>query len=267
MKIKGIFLLILFASLQVFSFSEEKQLLPGIAIVTIPKSGSHLISRLTALLSKELNCESPPGFHTDEFMRSKTLQETYPKRVLLVRDPRDVCLSWINFIKKGVEKDVVDFIDKNILALPEPHKAIWRSLSFDTQLAAVIRGDSHTTQALKIHPTLIHYPLIAFEPAIQLAGEPQTLICKFENLVGPKGGGTEKAQKEEILKIVHFLGLEISEEQLNQIAPQLFGNVGTFHKGQIGGWKNTFNSSNKKLFKKRKQYLLEAFGYEKNTQW
>ncbi|MGE0198794.1 MAG: sulfotransferase domain-containing protein [Simkaniaceae bacterium] len=264
------FVLVLFvlcASLQASSFSDEKQSLPGIAIVTVPKSGSHLIGRLITLLSKELNFESPPGFHTDEFMRSKTLPKTYPKRILLVRDPRDVCLSWINFIKKGVEKDVVDFIDKNILALPEPHKATWRSLNFDTQLAAVIRGESHYTHNLKIHPTLVYYPLVTFEPAIHLAREPQTLICKFENLVGPKGGGTEKAQKEEILKIVQFLGLEISEEQLNQIAPQLFGGVGTFHKGQIGGWRNTFNSSNKKLFKKRKQYLLEAFGYEKDTHW
>ena len=34
---------------------------------------------------------------------------------------------------------------------------------------------------------------------------PNTLICKFKNLVGSKGGGTLKAQEEEILKIVHFL--------------------------------------------------------------
>ncbi|MCB1106832.1 MAG: hypothetical protein KDK76_01905 [Chlamydiia bacterium] len=129
------------------------------------------------------------------------------------------------------------------------------------QLECVIRGDSRKTQEKGVHPTLVYFPMTSYEVAAEHAHDKGTLICKFENLVGPSGGGNVRAQREEVKKLLSFLDISFDEEKLEGILGNLFGGTKTFSCGQIGGWKKAFNFENRKLFKKRCSHLLTTFDY------
>jgi hypothetical protein len=236
-----------------------------VAFVTIPKAGTHLLQKLANYLIGEKREYSL--FHTDVFLHSEDLLEKYPKRILLIRDPRDVSVSWIHFVEGGISGKIANFIAANLILLSKEKKEIWMHLPFHKKLLYVIRGSSSRTREANVDPSLIYYPLSAYEDAVTLAKRPNTLICKFENLVGPRGGGKEEAQREEIMKIATFLGIRISFERLQYIADHLFGGTVTFYKGKIGSWKKAFSREHKKLFKKRRNHLLTTFGYEKDDRW
>lgn len=229
-------------------FSEET------AVVTVPKAGTHLIQKLLKLAGGENNI---PIYHADEFYGSKELQEQYSRRILLVRDPRDVCLSWIRYVVSGQ----ADTVDAYICALPDSAKEQWKKLGLEKQLEHVIRGASLESRSAGVHPTLIYFPLSPYREAAKHAGDEETLIVKFENLVGPKGGGSRHAQEEEARKIFTFLGLDLSKERTHKVLKELFGGTRTFSKGRTGGWKKSFSRKNRKRFKKRHQDLLVTFGY------
>jgi len=225
-----------------------------VAVVTVPKSGTHLIKKLLELVDEE---RTYPIYHTDEFYESEALRKQYPKRILLVRDPRDVCLSWVRSLVSGQ----ADGVDDNIRDLPPEVKEHWRELGLNRQLEYVIRGQSEQSKMAGVHPTLICFPLSPYEVAERFVKEPGTLLCKFENLIGPAGGGDAKLQREEVKKILAFLEIQLSDEKLEKVLGELFGGTRTFNKGQIGRWKKAFTRKNKKLFIKRRSHLLDTFGY------
>ena len=93
---------------------------------------------------------------------------------------------------------------------------------------------------------------------------PAIYTTTFEKIVGPRGGGTEIEQLQEIKNIAHHLGLFIDNEEAKKIAGQLFGSSDTFREGQIGSHKKHFTSRQKKLFKEIAGTLLIQLGYEQN---
>lgn len=225
-----------------------------VAIVTVPKSGTYLIKKLLKLVDEK---GYYPTYHTDEFYASKELMECYQKRVLLVRDPRDVCLSWVCYIVSGQ----ADGVDDNIRNLPDEAKVHFRELGIDRQLEYVIRGHSQQSEVSGVHPTLIYFPLSPYEVAAKHACDSGTFTCRFENLIGLQGGGNSNTQRIEIKKLLTFLDIQISDEIFEEVIGELFGGTKTFNKGQVGQWKKDFNRKNKKLFQKRRSHLLTTFGY------
>lgn len=86
-----------------------------------------------------------------------------------------------------------------------------------------------------------------FSPNIQvpkffecLKNNPHALVVRFENLVGPKGSGSEILQKNEVKRIANYLELTVSDEEIEEVCQKLFGGTKTFKKGQIGTWKSKF---------------------------
>jgi len=63
------------------------------------------------------------------------------------------------------------------------------------------------------------------------------LTIKFEDLVGPQGGGTSSAMENTIRKIANHINVAIDDTDLDAIQNALFGGTKTFRKGQIGSWK------------------------------
>ena len=97
--------------------------------------------------------------------------------------------------------------------------------------------------------------------------EPSCYVTRFEDLVGPKGGGNLKAQIREIKNISQFIGLSITDERVNEIASKLFGSTGTFRKGHIGAWKSHFKKKHKDACKQVAGQLLIDLGYEEDCNW
>ena len=97
---------------------------------------------------------------------------------------------------------------------------------------------------------------------------PDLLVVYFENLVGPKAGGSKEKQIDEIKRIANFLEVELSEEQVLSVADNIFGNTHSFRDPKIGRWKEFFTEEHKRAFKATKmgQFLLD-FGYASDVSW
>ena len=82
-----------------------------------------------------------------------------------------------------------------------------------------------------------------------------------------KGGGTRERQIETLKKMMSYLNIEVSQERLDYAADNLWGSSGTFRKGRIGSWKESFDENNKELFKAVMGQELIELGYEQDNNW
>jgi len=92
---------------------------------------------------------------------------------------------------------------------------------------------------------------------------------RFENLVGPQGGGNIESQYKEIKNIAQHLGVNRTEQEIKDIAKNLFGNAYTFREGKIDSWKQYFTPKVKEAFKANMglMQMLIDLGYEKDISW
>lgn len=64
------------------------------------------------------------------------------------------------------------------------------------------------------------------------------LGVRFEDLVGPRGGGSAERQRDALRSIIRHLGLgEWSASRVDALGSELFGGTRTFHVGHITGWR------------------------------
>ena len=177
------------------------------------------------------------------------------KKILMIRDPRAMLVSFAHMLKKGFEPG--QEIDFNLLALD----------LIDARKQHYIKWGVEVMQA---------YPIIwekgiceYFKQFMPFYESKNCLVIKFENLVGPFGGGTESAQIEEIQKIGRFIGHFVDKEKALKIGAGLFGESGSFREGQIDGWKQNFTPEIKKAFKTvpGANKLLIDLKYEENDKW
>jgi hypothetical protein len=74
-----------------------------------------------------------------------------------------------------------------------------------------------------------------------------TLVVRFEDLVGSLGGGNNAVQKNTIKTILKFAGLKKSDADIALLQSSLFGQTRTFRNGQVDGWKSTMSPQTLKL--------------------
>ncbi len=236
----------------------------NLIVVTIPKSGTHLLSRalqhLThweALWGKHVDTVSPlelDSIKADQFyiLHAQCTSYNYDlikhrefKVILLVRDPRDVLLSWAHWLKESPD-----------------NKKFYEHISLHSLIAALIENYrlSHLTSQ-----TIVEF----FEQYLCWLSYPKAHIARFENLVGPLGGGSAENQKTELQQIAAFLELDVTTASIVQCCTTLFGRTTTFREGQIGAWKKELTPSEKKALQAVPGFnkLLMRLQYEKNENW
>jgi sulfotransferase 6B1 len=169
------------------------------------------------------------------------------KKIIPIRDLRDTLLSLLFFIsKKETIYNSLSLYHKN-----RPYKE-WLKLSFHKKLSELINND---------------YLKIEIENALYFLATKNTLVTKFENLVGTKGNGVSELQRIELKKIYDFANIKYTSNMIEKTAANLFGNTRTFRSGKIGEWKKHFTNEHKKEFKKQLGKYLIEFGYEKDDNW
>lgn len=245
-------------------------------LITIPKSGTHLATKLLAMLTgrkpngleilwhQEAVEISPKrleyvlnnakhknefGFHhTGKFYKRKYdsrvfmpffAQHTDYVKILQIRDLRDVFVSLVDYFDKT---DINRWSDFNIAV----------DSSYSVKLTAAIK------YAL--------FSDIATAP-MWLKGQ-NTIILRFEDIVGPSGGGTLEAQQNAIINLANMLQISLTQEELKDITDNVFGPQdepkhlrSTFHKGQIGRWKKHFKDEHVRLFNELWGDCQQALGY------
>lgn len=253
-------------------------------LITVPKSGSHLIIKALHFLTG-----APPVWHTHfpsfwcippdqgflytHFCIPPELERNYQslsrlKQIVMIRDLRDVAISMVGHITKSPWP-----------GLSGKEREHFLSLSFDEQLLFVINYDYDIYEIAEKcpHANQVSLRKIALQAA-EYAQDPNRLTIRYEDLVGPQGGGSLAAQLDALAQMAAFIDADPSS--LCEIAEQLYGNEhdpfgkgelqnyqSTFASGSIGRWKTLFKPEHIRAFKEKIGSYLIALGYEHDDNW
>jgi hypothetical protein len=249
----------LFALLFVCSllFAEDEKKLP--IVVSIPKSGGHFSLKMLTLFPKEVQFEWADHL-TAGGAHHPLLDDVQAQKVLIVRDLRDVFVSLVYWFDAQIKEGM---INKHVATKIKGLRDIiqhWRTLSFDEKLKIVLEdGEESLYQSGFMRENI--------EAALQLLEKENVQMIRFEDLIGPQGGGTATAQADCIKRFASLFRLDLSETQIQEIGKKTFGKTHpskfdrTFHKGKIGEWKSHYNDKNLLLFYMRYGRYQKAFGY------
>lgn len=249
-------------SICIFLFLISASVRADEAVITVPKTGTNLLLKLIFLIDqahgidltvKKYNHDDrsnkPFWFHSFRASESDiyTLGPTEKKIawareqnirvIILIRDPRSLTYSLIRKKENGKVNDN-DF--ENVLNRPLDR--------LNEMVGAPI---------FQIYPDLN----AMYFDYLRWGDYDFTYIARFENLVGPSGGGNRFSQVSEILNIADHINKPLSQEQAENIASRLFGDTNTFQKGRIDSWKTELSSEQHKKLNERYGALVDWLGY------
>ncbi len=273
MTVRSIFL---YFMVILFSYSNPAEAVhhDPFIITAIPKAGTHLLTDCIQLLTGK-GTIGLIGGSADDFARSLTLAEegqgilkvhNYSgdfastlgqhgyKNLFICRDPRDACTSLVFYL------DGMTGTQRDFYVVSED----WDTLTFDEKLMTVITGNRCPS-----------YLSTWYENVMPWADYPDTLVVKFEALIGSKGGGNDDVQLGTLIDIALFLHMEVGYATIYDTAKRLYSPKSKpkpevapdFIPGQIGNWKYFFKEEHKQAFKRSYNHLLTHFGYERNDRW
>jgi hypothetical protein len=268
-----------------FMFLQAAKLEP-FALLTVPKSGSHLTIKALYFMtgaSPVWHTHFPSsyylspeyGFLYTHLCVSPELENNYKnlprlKKIVNIRDLRDVCVSMVSQIEKGAWPGMSPW-----------QREHFKRMSFDEKLLFVMEYDYDVQQVASFAPNSLQVSLVKVaKQAVEYTLDESCLVCRYENLVGPLGGGSEKKQRAEMEKMAKFLGIEIAKEQMEEMMEGLYGDTidpfgsfggphfrSTFNTGKIGSWRHFFTQEHKRVFKEKLGSFLIALGYEQDNSW
>jgi|GEM_PF-480466 len=272
-------------------------------LITMRKSGTHLIEKFLQLLSAtnakeyiKIKEEVDARFIAEQInfpcgtvVRSGHIPYLekfdsfrngyYHKKIMMVRDPRDIIISASYFVPKIFDMKMqtkhpkwVDWYVKDYGTFLKK----WDGLSINSKIASLINQEvpdsiySFTPDYYKKNNSTFIPPFdytYQFGPSLTYMKSPNTLVVRFEDLVGAKGGGSNEAQYKAMEQIAAFIGMPFNRAVYKRISKDLFGSSYTFRSGKSGAWKKHFSKENKKLFKDKYGKVLVNMGYEKDNSW
>ena len=164
-----------------------------------------------------------------------------PRIIFMYRDPRDMTLSMVNFLSGFTAQGYGNYSEFQV---------------FNRILASKPSLADKLTYAL----TDPAFPgMDDYDRSLWLLHDPAVCKVSFEELVGPRGGGSAAAQLATVARIVDFLGLDADALE---ITSRLFRRDSfTFYKGQIGSWREAFGPEHESLMANRLGTAIDRYGY------
>ncbi|SDI12835.1 sulfotransferase domain-containing protein [Alteribacillus bidgolensis] len=225
-----------------------KQLLLGIpGLSHIPSKHEFYGGRLNQDARLRLQNMKPKEFGAGHVMYSmewaNLFKELNMKQIIISRDPRDIVVSYVQFIKRfPTLSPFFSFVVNNLKTDKERYLTIIRGLAnMQRDINGLIRG------------------------FIGWFNNPNTLHITFESLVS-----SVESQNRTLNQIVSFLiKSDLNRKQIiNKMKQNIIPAQSlTFRKGIIGDWKNEFDSETIDTFKKVAGQLLIELGYEQDLHW
>ncbi len=167
------------------------------------------------------------------------------KLLFMIRDPRDIVVS--HFI-------YVTTIDKK----HRVHNYYKQLLDDETRLMKTITGAQDIVAP--INNVLKDY--------LPWVSKRECLTIRFENLIGPNGGGNAELQLQSVMEIADLLEISLGKSQLIKIIDNIYSRKSpTFSTGKIGKWKEYFTDEHIREFKNSTSDMLIKYGYEKDDKW
>ena len=139
--------------------------------------------------------------------------------LFILRDPRAVVVSLVDFI-----------LDTR--GMPRPHFLYedFLPMSPEERMAFIVEGGEARRAGVCTQSfTAVYMGLLAWE------ADPSCLVVRFEDLVGPRGGGSFQRQQAAVERIAAHLGRSF-EEVAERYSAVFDTNSRTFRAGRIDGW-------------------------------
>lgn len=166
-----------------------------------------------------------------------------PKIIFNYRDPRDTIISLINFICGRTKQGLSSF--NNLCTFRD---ILLSKPGFDERLTFALTEASFPCQATDFRRMawLLHHPSVC--------------AVSFEELVGPKGGGSAESQIRATARLIDFL--DDTDASAERVASALFNDDAfSFYQGQIGAWRNAFTAEHCRIAEDRFGDVLSLYGY------
>jgi hypothetical protein len=166
-----------------------------------------------------------------------------PRVIFHHRDPRDVILSMVNFASgqtRGGLSAINNLRAFSSILLSKP--------TLEERLTYALTDESFPCQVGD------------YKRMLWMLHHPHVYRTTFEDLVGPRGGGSAAAQLRTTAGLVDFLGVSRPAEEL--VTPLYNPDAFTFFKGQIGGWRDVYTEEHRRLAERRFGDILSLYGYE-----
>jgi hypothetical protein len=178
------------------------------------------------------------------------LEELEYKTILIMRDPRDVAVSSVFYLTR---------LERHPLHARFNHEL----RDFDERLMASIKGlpaKEGTRGLASIARRIGRYQRWTEVPGV--------CPVRFEDVVGPSGGGSREAQARAIAAIAAHVDRPLSADEVGVVAAKTWSQKSpTFRKGAIGDWRNHFGEEHKQVFKDIAGDQLVELGYERGRDW
>jgi len=265
------------------------------AVISLAKSGTHLISRALELMGLQLNFHLGAG----NLMGWKNLITSRVKYLgqpsVIIGLDLDVCVGYKS-LRQALQrvKDnqyitlhagyscaldyLLDEFGFNKIAMIRDPRAVlvsyihyvrelpshflyrrFASLSFDECVAFTLKGGEIAYGNTHIYINPFFEKLFRID---RWRAKPGALWIRFEELVGAQGGGGELSQDRMLKDIAVLLEKQDGSHNLSSIKSGLYGGTATFRKGKVNAWREEIS---KPLLDQCNQDLREvilAWGYE-----
>lgn len=182
-------------------------------------------------------CFSHMGLSPSLLLFQKKHPEFVP--ITIIRDPRDMIVSAAYYFAPLIDKQYLTITPQQRITvlLNHYHKDNFISLGRDKY-----NGYTHLLEVVNL----------------KYLFERKGLLTRFEELVGPKGGGSLELQKRALSKILDTIEIDLPIESFIDM---IFGKNNTFRKGKIGEWKTHFTKEHEEIYKEHWLHIHEALGY------
>lgn len=166
------------------------------------------------------------------------IEEKKIKTLLMIRDPRDVLVSYVKYVTR---------IDKT-----HPAHSYFKNLPDDeTRLLDAIRGVDGVVS-----------PVVETLQVFSGWLDSGAMVVRFEDIIGKKGGGSDEKQFEVINKIAEHIGIKLTAAEALAICRSTYSPESiTFRKPQINGWRDVFCDKHLSLFDSKIGDLMQKYGY------
>lgn len=168
------------------------------------------------------------------------------KVVCILRDPRDTAVSQLHHIKERKQH----FAHKAFVALPSDRERL---------LFSIRGGELGGRELLSLDERYRRFS--------GWSKDADTVVVRFEDVIGPRGGGSAEAQREAVERIASHVGVEADQQTMLRIEENLFGRGKTFRRGMVGGWREEFGPEHIEAAREVVGDLLVELGYERDHDW
>ncbi|MCB0063658.1 MAG: hypothetical protein KDE19_16155 [Caldilineaceae bacterium] len=157
---------------------------------------------------------------------SQMLAESGVRHLFIIRDPRAVVASLLSFI-----------LDTR--GMPRPHflQADFEVMTPKQRLDLLLEGGYAPKAAVDVVPFAeVYRTMVGWQ------ADPSCLVVRFEELVGPQGGGTVEQQLAVGAQISAHLGVSFSEPIAARFGEIYSPKSRTFREGRIDGWQDELDA-------------------------